>query len=114
MPGTHGSVSATPTVYAMTVKAIEWKEIGIVGRLLGWRWLERGPRTAVLKVPWWIPKSIRQGAMEDVAKDWQVRYGQPLLVTCGVQVIRFTVPGNSEDETNNVRPINGHPGGVAP
>lgn len=68
---------------------VELREIGFVGRALGWKWIERNDEYAVLLVPWWIPMTIRKRALGYVAQDWAVRYETPLRILVGPRLVRF-------------------------
>lgn len=65
------------------------KDIGPIGRLLGWHWVARRERYAILHVPWWVPDTVRAEALKKVLADFQVSNQRPLSIRNTKREIRF-------------------------
>lgn len=72
-----------------TVERIYLRDFGIVSRILGWHWIARRSNYAILYVPWWVPRSVRDRALEHVVRDFQIRYARKLCITSGSRLVRF-------------------------
>lgn len=71
------------------IERMELRPIGPIARALGLRWVVRTPSCAVLRTPWWLPRTVRDPALAKVAEDYRVRHGAELRITSGPRLVRF-------------------------